>query len=211
MWRESASVWPIIDPSKLARSALFDGGLVDLQLRALDDPSKLACTLPPEGGPIGFKCARPIDDPTELARCLSLEWHPLQLRPSTIPYLDNPSKLACDHPGMEPDWSPTARFDEHRHPENSIGLVCALGEQRRPTGLHAPTFPRAHSGSTGAMRVSFPPFPCAALGEHKKPSGYLPPFARSASKETTRLPVSTLPSSLVHFYLAEGAAATVMP
>ena len=57
----------------------------------------------------------------------------LLLRPWTTPYLDNPSKLACDHPGMEADWSPTARFNEHRHPENTIGLVCALGEQRRPT------------------------------------------------------------------------------
>ena len=34
------------------------GGLVDLQLRALDNPSKLACIQPPQGGPIGFKRAR---------------------------------------------------------------------------------------------------------------------------------------------------------
>jgi hypothetical protein len=31
------------------------GGLVDLQLRALNNPSKLACTQAPQGGPIGFK------------------------------------------------------------------------------------------------------------------------------------------------------------
>src|SRR5262245_55426195 len=34
---------------------------------------------------------------------------------------------------MEADWSPTARFDEHRLSKNTIDLVCALGEQRRPT------------------------------------------------------------------------------
>src|SRR5262245_16534954 len=34
---------------------------------------------------------------------------------------------------MEADWSPTARFDEHRLSTNTIDLVCALGEQRRPT------------------------------------------------------------------------------
>ena len=33
---------PAADTKKPARSALFDGGLVDLQLRALDNPSKLA-------------------------------------------------------------------------------------------------------------------------------------------------------------------------
>ena len=36
--------------------------------------------------------------------------------------------------------------------------------------------------------MSFPPFPCAALGEHKKPSGCPRPI-----------------------YLVEGGAATVMP
>ena len=35
--------------------------------------------------------------------------------------------------GMMADSSPTARFDEHRHPKNTIGLVCALGEQGRRT------------------------------------------------------------------------------
>jgi hypothetical protein len=33
-----------------------------------------------------------------------------------------------------PDWSPTARLDEHRLSENTMDLVCAFGEQRRPTG-----------------------------------------------------------------------------
>ena len=78
---------PAADTKKPARSALFDGGLVDLQLRALDNPSKLACSL--------FSGMAPVS---------------LLLRPWTTPYLNNPSKLACDHPGMEADWSPTARF-----------------------------------------------------------------------------------------------------
>src|SRR6188768_1174573 len=33
------------------------------------------------------------------------------------------------------DWSPTARLDEHRLSANTIDLVCAFGEQRRPTAL----------------------------------------------------------------------------
>ena len=41
--------------------------------------------------------------------------------------------------GMMADSSPTARFDEHRHPKNAIGLVCALGEQGRRTATILPS------------------------------------------------------------------------
>jgi hypothetical protein len=34
---------------------------------------------------------------------------------------------------LEADWPPTARFDEHRLSKDTIDLVCASGEQERPT------------------------------------------------------------------------------
>jgi hypothetical protein len=33
------------------------------------------------------------------------------------------------------DWSLTARLDEHRLSKNTMGLVCAFGEQERPTAV----------------------------------------------------------------------------
>ncbi len=73
--------------------------------------------------------------------------------PMRAPPINDPSKLACSFPqeaawispnvrasspqGMEADSSPTARFDEHRLSKNTMGLVCAFGEQERPTVLVA--------------------------------------------------------------------------
>ena len=46
----------MILPSSLV--SILRGSLVDLRLRALDNPSKLAGTQPPQGSPIGFNRAR---------------------------------------------------------------------------------------------------------------------------------------------------------
>jgi hypothetical protein len=48
---------------------------------------------------------------------------------------------------MVVDSSPTVRLDEHRLSENTIGLVCAFGEQGRRT-------------------TTIPFFWCAAFREH---------------------------------------------
>ena len=55
---------------------------------------------------------------------------------ASLPHRQAPSKLAgvLLHE-IRADWSLTARLDEHRRSGNSIGLVCALGEQERPTAL----------------------------------------------------------------------------
>ena len=37
--------------------------------------------------------------------------------------------------GARADWSLTASLDEHRLSRNTIDLVCAFGEQERPTAL----------------------------------------------------------------------------
>src|SRR5688572_32698774 len=50
---------------------------------------------------------------------------------SPIARLNVPSKLACCFLKMVVNSSPTARFKEHRRPNNTIDLVCALGEQGR--------------------------------------------------------------------------------
>jgi hypothetical protein len=60
---------------------------------------------------------------------------------------------------------PTARLDEHRLAENTIGPVCAFGEQRRPTALM--------------------PFPVWALDEHGRRTTAIPsslPFGRVVIK-----------------------------
>src|SRR5690348_7234063 len=56
--------------------------------------------------------------PSKLARVSSLGVAPmlLPLRPSTTLFINNPSKLACYAPGMEADWSPTARIILTRPP-----------------------------------------------------------------------------------------------
>ena len=45
---------------------------------------------------------------------------------------------------------PTARFDEHRLSKNTMGLVCALGEQRKLPSLPIHHFAEPSSG--GAVR-----------------------------------------------------------
>src|SRR6478752_887388 len=47
-------------------------------------------------------------------------------------------------------WLPTARFDEHRLSKNTMGLACALGEQRKLPS--PPILYFAEPSSTGAVR-----------------------------------------------------------
>jgi len=93
-------------------------------MRVLDGPSKLACSASPAGGLVDLQL-RALDDPSELARL----------------YLQRVARLVSN----------------------------------------------VRASTSTSRNVNIRSFPCAALGEHKKPSGYLPLFARSASKKTTRL------------------------
>src|SRR5262245_12729879 len=64
--------------------------------------------------------------------------------------------------GMAVDSSPTARLDEHRHPNNTIGLVCAFGDQwRRTTAIHYYSF--SHEVSTEYADSIFSVIPSASL------------------------------------------------
>ena len=60
---------------------------------------------------------------------------------------DAPSKLARSPFGQRADWAPTARLDEHRLSRNTMDLVCAFGEQRRPTAL-TPLLLRSQAATT---------------------------------------------------------------
>jgi hypothetical protein len=111
--------------------------------------------------------------PSSLVR-RSREWHPCRSNCARGPlhiWIILPSLLVTSL-RMEADWSPTARFNERRHPENSIGLVCALGEQRRPTA------------STSYL-------PACALGEHRSDAGVVPPILVCALGEQRRRTAST--------------------
>ena len=92
----------------------------------------------------------------------------LPLRPWTTPYLNSPSKLAGFRLQRWRLIGLPLRACSERCPQcsYSIYLLCALREHGRPTAsiLH---FPCAHSGSTGAIWVSFLPFLCAAFGEQE--------------------------------------------
>jgi len=91
--------------------------------------------------------------------------------------LDGPSKLACMF--ILQRWArllPTARLGEHRHPTNTIGLVCAFGEQRKLPSLPIhyfaePSSDRAMPSYPSLSRGDRPPpylhFWCVAVGEHK--------------------------------------------
>src|SRR5687768_5896576 len=83
---------------------------------------------------------------------------------------------------------PTARLDEHRHPTNTIGLVCAFGEQRKH--LASPFFVLRSQAETGPCGLSIAGAlePCTsvfllvpALGEQGDEQPHLPSNSVPAS------------------------------
>ena len=92
-------------------------------------------------------------------------------------------------------WLPAARFDEHRPSKNTMGLVCALGEQRKLPSLPIHYF--AEPGSDSALRSH----PSLSRGDHS-PSPSLVRSSRSSKQETpsttTLTPLFPIPSILLH-------------
>ena len=95
---------------------------------------------------------------------------------SPIARLNVPSKLACCFLKRAVNSSPTARFKEHRRPNNTINPVCALGEQgRRITAIPV-------SASTGDQQPSRAPIiPKLACSSHTEQPGSVQMCAREGA------------------------------
>ena len=110
-------------------------------------------------------------------------------------HFNHPSKLACTSFLRGGRWLPAARFDEHRPSKNTMGLVCALGEQRKLPSLPIHYF--AEPGSDSALRSH----PSLSRGDHS-PSPSLVWSSRSSKQEspstTTLTPLFSIPSILLH-------------
>ena len=97
--------------------------------------------------------------------------------------------------------SKRARLDEHRLCNNTIGLVCAFGEQRRSTALTPSLSGVSRSASTRTDQAA----PLLSLGEQRRrTASHIPPFwcARWASKRSC--------PSLPIRYFAESSSDRIM-
>ena len=113
-----------------------------LSLRSPFSPSQpWAQTFPPTNPPIALQSFTRFTHPTHRLLCKSFTRDaPLsqaamarrRVRRSVPTIL--PSLLVRPSSGWA-RWLPTARFDEHRLSKNTMGLACALGEQRKLPSL----------------------------------------------------------------------------
>ena len=144
------------------------------------------------GGPNGLNRARVEQYKcSHRARLHALrEWHPCRSYCARIPShnLNNPSKLAGDLPGMEADWSPTARMQRALPTVFTYDLPFVRAARAQETdSLHTPTSRVSRSASTRDHRANpFLPY----TGRGAKPAGLVGDRTRSFNWRSPAAPVA---------------------